>query len=341
MTEESPAAWGFGGLTLQNRVVMGPMAGITDLPFRLLAREMGVGLVYTEMISAMALVYENARTRAMLRLDEAEGPVAVQLFGREPEVMARAAALVLAAPEVAPGGRRRLAALDLNAGCPTPKIVRNGEGSALMRDPARLGEVVQALVAVAGPAGVPVTVKLRAGWDEAHRNAVECARVAEAAGAAMIAVHGRTREQFYRGKADWGVVRAVREAVAVPVTGNGDVTSAADAVALREQTGCAAVMIARGALGNPWLLRQAVAALAGEPIPPSPPVRERLDFLLRHLALQVAYLGEEHGVREMRKHVAWYLKGLPGATAVKLAAQAATTHEEVRALLERYRDQVG
>jgi tRNA-dihydrouridine synthase B len=232
---QSPVAWSFGGLTLRNRIVMGPMAGITDLPFRLLAWEMGVGLVYTEMISAMALVYENARTRAMLRLEEREGPVVVQLFGHDPEVLAKAAASVLDAPEVAPGGERRVAALDLNAGCPTPKIVRNGEGAALMRDPARFEAVVRALVTAAGPAGVPVTVKLRAGWDDAHRNAVELAQVAEAAGAAMIAVHGRTREQFYRGKADWGIIRAVREAVAVPVTGNGDVTCPDDAVRLRSR----------------------------------------------------------------------------------------------------------
>ncbi|MDI6871353.1 MAG: tRNA dihydrouridine synthase DusB [Bacillota bacterium] len=337
-----PEAWELGGVRIRSRVVLGPMAGATDLPFRLLAWEMGIGLAYTEMISAMALVHRNTRTRELLRRDPAEGPVSVQLFGREPEILARAAELVLAEGETAPdgGAAGRPAAIDLNAGCPTPKIVKNGEGAALMRQPELLEEIVRALVRVAGPRGVPVTVKLRAGWDGAHRNAVEVARVAEAAGAALVAVHGRTRDQFYSGRADWSVIREVREAVQIAVIGNGDVAAPEDALAMRETTGCDAVMIARGALGNPWLLRRAVEALAGRPVPPPPTPGERLAFLLRHLRMQVAYLGEEYGVREMRKHVAWYLKGLPGAGPVKRRVHAAVTLEEVTGILQDYASSV-
>jgi tRNA-dihydrouridine synthase B len=313
------------------------MAGVTDLPFRLLAWEMGIGLAYTEMVSAMALVYRNARTQELLRRGPREGPVSVQLFGREPAVLAQAAALVLSGqPEEGPAGRP--AALDLNAGCPTPKIVKNGEGAALLREPALLGELVRALVEAAGPQGVPVTVKLRAGWDGAHRNAVEVARVAEEAGASLVAVHGRTRDQFYAGRAEWGIIREVREAVRIPVIGNGDVLTPEAAVALRETTGCDAVMIARGALGNPWLLRRAGEALAGRSVPPPPSPGERLSLLLRHLQMQVAYLGEEHGVREMRKHAVWYLKGLRDAGPVKRQIHAATTLTEVDKAIRAYAD---
>ncbi|HHW15499.1 MAG TPA: tRNA dihydrouridine synthase DusB, partial [Firmicutes bacterium] len=237
---------------------------------------------------------------------------------------------------VAAGVEGLPAAIDLNAGCPTPKIVKNGEGAALMREPALLAEIVRALVEVAGPRGVPVTVKLRAGWDGTHRNAVEAARAAERGGAALVAVHGRTRDQFYHGRADWSIIRAVRETVRLPVIGNGDVVSPEDAVALREATGCDAVMIARGALGNPWLLRRAAAALAGRPVPPPPPPAERLAMLVRHLRMQVEYRGEEHGVREMRKHAAWYLKGLPGSAPVKRRLQVATTLAEAVAFIEEY-----
>lgn len=329
--------WSFGGVEVANRVVLGPMAGVTDLPFRLLAWEMGIGLAYTEMISAMALVQNNSHTPELLRRAPGEGPVSVQLFGREPEVLARAADLILAS--TATGGGKafpRPAALDLNAGCPTPKIVRNGEGCALMREPDLLARLVQALVAVATPHGLPVTVKLRAGWDAGHRNAVEVAQAAEAAGAAMVAVHGRTRDQFYHGKADWAIIREVREAVRIPVVGNGDVTTPEAAVAMREETGCDAVMIARGALGNPWLLRRATEALAGRPVPPPPAPAERLALLRRHLRMQVEDLGERQGVREMRKHVAWYLKGLPGAAPVKQAVHASPRLAEVVEILESY-----
>lgn len=329
--------WTFGGVKIANRVVLGPMAGVTDLPFRLLAWEMGIGLAYTEMVSAAALVYQNARTGELLRRDPREGPVSVQLFGREPAVLAKAVALVLGPEGQAAAGVERLpAAIDLNAGCPTPKIVKNGEGAALLREPALLAEIVRAMAEAAAPRGVPVTVKLRAGWDMNHRNAVEVARAAERGGAALVAVHGRTRDQFYHGRADWSVIRAVREAVRISVIGNGDVTSPEDAAALREFTGCEAVMIARGALGNPWLLCRAAAALAGCPVPPPPSPADRLAMLLRHLRLQVEHRGEEHGVREMRKHAAWYLKGLPDSAPLKRRLQTATALAEATALIEQY-----
>lgn len=326
-----------GGVEIRNRVVLGPMAGFTDLPFRLLAWESGMGLAYTEMVSAMALVYQNQRTGELLRRHPSEGPVSVQLFGHEPGVLAQATALVLGSAGEPAGALPHPVAIDLNAGCPTPKIVRNGEGSALMRDLDLLGRIVQAMAEAAAPYGVPVTVKIRAGWDAGHRNAVAAARAAERAGAALVAVHGRTRDQFYHGRADWSIIKAVREGVGIPVVGNGDVACPEDALAMCQETGCDAVMIARGALGNPWLLGRAAAALAGRPVPPPPTPVERLDTLLRHLRLEVDYLGEEHGVREMRKHLAWYLKGLPCASPVKQKAQTATTLAGVTALLEDFR----
>lgn len=325
-----------GGLA-DNPVVLGPMAGITDVPFRLLAWEMGIGFAYTEMVSATALVYRNRRTFDLLRRDPAEGPVSVQLFGRDPATCGRAVEQVLG-PEgqAASGVARPPAAIDLNAGCPTPKIVKNGEGAALLRDLGLLGEIVRAMAAAAAPFGVPVTVKIRAGWDGAHRNAVEAARAAERAGAALVAVHGRTRDQYYAGRADWEIIRAVRENVGIPVVGNGDLRKPEDALAMRQQTGCDAVMIARGALGNPWLLRRTAEVLAGRPASPPPSPAERLALLRRHLQMQVDYLGEEHGVREMRKHVAWYLKALPGAGLVKQRVHAATRLAQVLSLLDEY-----
>lgn len=319
-----------GPTELRNRVVLAPMAGITDLPFRLIAAEFGVGLNYSEMISAMALVHENARTRAMVQVDPSEGPLSVQIFGSEPEICARGAVSVL---ELL-GGVRPVA-IDLNMGCPTPKIVRNGEGAALMNDVPRAAAIVAAVVsAVKAVDGPPVTVKMRAGWDAAHINAVELAAAVVAAGAEGLAVHGRTREMFYSGRADWGVIREVKAATGVTVIGNGDVDSPEKAAQLLASTGCDAVMIGRGALGNPWLLRRIARHLAGEEAGAEPTLLERVEMCRRHLHLQAAYAGPRMGVLQMRKHCAWYLKGFPGAGRVKEHLNRVETEAEVLAILK-------
>jgi nifR3 family TIM-barrel protein len=302
------------------------MAGITDLPFRLIAWEFGVGLAYSEMISAMAMVHESARTKAMVQVNPAEGPLSLQIFGSEPEICARGAVGVLDLL-----GDRRPAAIDINMGCPTPKIVRNGEGSALMKDVphavAIVSAVVEALRRVNGP---PVTVKMRAGWDAAHINAVEFATAVVGAGARALAVHGRTREMFYSGRADWGIIKAVKAASGVTVIGNGDVDSPEQAARLLETTGCDAVMIGRGALGNPWLIRRTARLLEGKDPGPEPSLTERIEMCRRHLHMQVEFAGARMGVLQMRKHCAWYLKGFPGAGRVKERLNRAATAERSR-----------
>lgn len=313
-----------GGLTLANPVVLGPMAGVSDRSFRLLAWEQGCALAWTEMISARALLFGNERTWDMARAAPGEGPLVIQLFGSEPEVVAQAAQQA---------ARLQPAAIDINMGCPVAKVVKNGEGSALMRDPERAAAIVRA---TAGAVDVPVTVKIRAGWDREHINAVELARALAAAGAAAITVHGRTRAQLYSGRADWGIIRAVKEAAPVPVIGNGDIFSPEDAARMRAETGCDAVMLARGALGNPWLIGRTVAYLTEGVLPAPPGVRERLAAARRHLELVIQERGESRGIREMRKHLAWYLKGLPGAAGMRARIMTAGTRTAVLELLEGY-----
>lgn len=315
-----------GKVTLENPVILAPMAGINDLPFRTLAREMGCGLVCTGMISSRGLIHGNPGTRRLLAISPEERPVSVQIFGAEPEVMARAAEMAVAAGADL---------IDINMGCPVPKVVKGGGGAALLRDPRAAFRVV---VSVAAAVPVPVTVKLRKGWEEAGASAVEVARAAVEAGALMVAVHGRTRGQFYAGRADWGIIARVKEAVPVPVVGNGDVWSPLDARRMLEETGCDGVMIGRGALGNPWIFRRTVHFLrTGELLPPPTPV-ERVDMALRHLERLVEFRGEYRGVREMRKHAAWYLKGLPGAARVRERCFRATTAGELSEILARYLD---
>lgn len=303
---------------LANPVVLAPMAGVTDLAYRLLAKEMGCALVCTEMISGKALVFRNERTLDMIRISEEERPVAVQIFGSDPDSMAQAAMLVQ--------DRVRPDIIDINMGCPTQKIVKNGEGAALMRDLPRARDIVASVVAAAR---VPVTVKIRKGWDAQHVNAVEFAQAMAAAGASAVTVHGRTRDQFYSGSADWDVIRRVKQAVGIPVIGNGDVRSPENAARMLEETGCDAVMIGRAALGNPWIFREVIAFLeTGERVPP-PQCEERVATAIRHLDMLIELVGERVGVLEMRKHAAWYVRGIPGASLARVRINKARTREEM------------
>lgn len=294
-----------GNVGLSGPFLLAPLAGITDGPFRRLCSEAGAGLVYSEMVSAKGLWYKDKNTGGLLEILPGEGPVAYQLFGHEPEIMA------FAAREL---DKRDNVIFDINMGCPVPKIVKNGEGSALMKNPDLAHDVVAAAVKNTSK---PVTVKIRAGWDADSINAVEVAHAVSAAGASAIAVHGRTREQYYSGKADWSVIAAVKRAVDIPVIGNGDVTDGASALRMVEETGCDFVMVARGALGNPWIFRELNAAWRGEPLPPPPTKEDKKQMMLRHFNDVLDLKGEYVAVREMRKHVGWYLKGVPGAAAFR------------------------
>ncbi|QGP92142.1 putative tRNA-dihydrouridine synthase [Neomoorella glycerini] len=315
-----------GPVTLAAPLVTAPMAGFSDRIFRHLAREAGAALTYTEMISAQGLIYQSKATWALLDVKDEPGPVAVQLFGREPEILARATKLAVAAGADI---------VDLNMGCPTPKIVKNGEGAALMRDLPLAAAIVAAMVAAAGP--VPVTVKMRKGWDADSVNVIEAARAVVEAGAAAVAIHGRTRSQFYSGRADWDCIRRVKEAVPVPVIGNGDIGTPADAVAMLELTGCDAVMVGRAAIGNPWLLTAIRARLEGRPVPPPPDVATRMAMAIRHFNMMVELKGEKTAVKEMRKVLACYLRGLPGAARLRQHLYTLDTAAEVIATLTAYK----
>lgn len=304
-------------------VILAPMAGITDLAFRLLCKEQGCDVVVTEMISAKALYYGNKNTIPLLQIEEEEKPVGVQIFGSEPELMGQMAHKI---------EDRGFAYIDINMGCPVPKIVNNKEGSALMLQPELAGKIVKEVKAAVS---LPVTVKIRLGFDEDHKNAVEFARILEENGVDALAVHGRTREQFYSGKADWETIRQVKEAVSVPVIANGDIFSGEDALAIRAATGCDGIMVGRGCKGNPWLFREIKAALAGQPIPKRPGVDEVAAMLLRHAALCVKYKEEYTGIREMRKHAGWYTAGMWGATKLRDAVNHVTTLSQLETLVDK------
>lgn len=310
-----------GNVTLPNNIILAPMAGVTDLPFRVLCAEQGAGMVCMEMISAKALSYHNKNTEELLHISEKEGLVSLQLFGSEPELMGEMAKQI---------EERPFAVLDINMGCPVPKIVNNGEGSALMKNPLLAGKIIEA---VARSTVKPVTVKIRRGFDDAHENAAEIARIAQESGAAAVTVHGRTREQYYAGEADLTCVRAVKQAVHIPVIGNGDVTDAASAKRMLEETGCDGVMVGRAARGNPWIFTQIARGLADERFE-KPDRDEVKSMMLRHAGMLLEEKGEYIGVREMRKHVAWYTAGYPNSAAMRRAVNEVTNYAALEKLLD-------
>ena len=314
---------------MENPLVLAPMAGVCDMPYRLICKEMGCGLMYTEMISAMGLKYGDRNTLKILEMSEDERPVAAQVFGSDPEVVAYGARIM---------ETKGADLIDINMGCPVPKVVRSGEGCALMRRPdlaARIVERVKASV------DVPVTVKIRKGWDDLTANAVEFARACVEAGADAVAVHGRTRSQGYSGKADWNVIAEVAAAVSVPVIGNGDVVEPEDAVRMLELTGCAGVMIGRGAMGNPWIFRRALHCLRTGETPAEPSPAERIGLALRHLDMAVAFKGEKVASKEMRKHLAWDIRGLRGAARMREVINSCPDSASLRRAMEGYLDAFG
>lgn len=313
---------GIGSVTLENNLILAPMAGVTDLPFRLLCKEQGAGLLCMEMVSAKAILYKNKNTEELLCIDEREHPVSLQLFGSDPDIMAQIAHQI---------EERPFDILDINMGCPVPKVVNNGDGSALMKNPILAGKIIEKTV---NAVKKPVTVKIRKGFDDEHINAVEMAHIAEESGAAAIAVHGRTREQYYSGNADWEIIRKVKEAVSIPVIGNGDLTCAKDIEKMAEETGCDGFMIGRGVQGNPWLFHQILHYFeTGEELK-KPSFEEVTQMLLRHAAMQLEFKGEYTGIREIRKHAAWYTAGYKNSSKLRGRINEVENYEQLKALFE-------
>ena len=311
-----------GDVSLKNNLILAPMAGVTDLPFRLLCKEQGAGLLCMEMVSAKAIYFNNKNTEELLTIDDREPPVSLQLFGSDPDIISEMAKKI---------ENRPFSILDINMGCPVPKVAGNGEGSALMKNPKLVEEIVSK---TAKAIKKPVTVKIRKGFDDEHINAVEIARIAESAGAAAVAVHGRTREQYYSGKADWDIIRQVKEAVKIPVIGNGDVTSPEAARQLMETTGCDGIMIGRGAQGNPWIFRQILHWMETGEEEPKPDLEEVKAMSLRHARMLVEYKGAYTGIREMRKHVAWYTAGYPNSAKLRARVNEIESLEALEHLIQ-------
>jgi nifR3 family TIM-barrel protein len=318
-----------GNVKIDGNLVLGPMAGVTDLPFRLLCKEQGADLIYTEMVSAKGIQYNNKNTEKLLEVAEGERPVSLQLFGSDPYIMSETAKRI---------EDKNFDILDINMGCPVPKVVNNGEGSGLMKNPKLVGEIVHA---VSTAIKKPLTVKIRKGFTESTANAVEIAKIAETNGAAAIAVHGRTREQYYSGEADWNIIKAVKEAVRIPVIGNGDVNTPEDAAALVNETGCDAIMIARGARGNPWIFSQIKDYYQTGKAPKKPTPEEAVDMMLRHARMSIEYKGEYIGIREMRKHIAWYTTGYPLAAKLRNRVNEIESIEQLQELLFEYLKSIG
>ncbi len=313
-----------GNIELNNRVFLAPMAGVTDMPFRVLCKEQGCGLVYTEMVSAKGMHYQDEKSTRLTLLDDREKPGAVQIFGSEPDIMAGVTEKL---------NESDASIIDINMGCPAPKITKNGEGSALMKRPEQVEKIVKAVVKVSKK---PVTVKIRKGWDDCAVNAVEIAQIAEAAGASAVAVHGRTREQYYSGKADWSIIKRVKEAVSIPVIGNGDVVGPREASRLFEETGCDAIMVGRGAQGNPWIFKQINKYLEEGIIIEEPSPQEKIQTIIRHFNMLIEHKGERTGVLEMRSHIAWYIKGMRDAAHTKQVIFKLTEKEEIISLLQNF-----
>ena len=321
-----------GNVTLENNLILAPMAGVSDLPFRLLCREQGAGLVCMEMVSAKAILYKNRNTEELLTIDPKEHPVSLQLFGSAPDIISEIAKQI---------EERPFDILDLNMGCPVPKVVNNGDGSALMKNPRLAGEIIEK---TARAIKKPLTVKIRKGFDDAHVNAVELAHIAQESGAAAVAVHGRTREQYYAGHADWDIIRQVKEAVSIPVIGNGDIRTPEDVAAMAEQTGCDGYMIARGAEGNPWIFRQILHYFeTGEHLA-RPDFSEVTEMLLRHAKMQIDCKGDYTGIREIRKHAAWYTAGYRNSSKLRGRINEVENYEQLEALfreVESYNEKNG
>lgn len=313
-----------GNIQLDNEVFLSPMAGVTDLPFRTICKEKGCGMLYTEMINAKALCYDDENTKKMLKMEKDEHPVAVQIFGSDPEFMGKAASIMNQYPNEI---------LDINMGCPAPKVVKNGDGSALMRTPKLAAQVLEAVVKNSEK---PVTLKVRKGWDDDCVNAVEIAKIAQECGISAIAIHGRTREQFYSGKADWDIISEIKQAINIPVIGNGDVFEVQDAANMLEKTKCDAIMIGRGSQGNPWIFKRINHYMKTGEILPEPTLEEKINTAIKHMNLAVAEHGDYVAVREMRKHIGWYLKGLKNSARYRDEINKITDYKKVITMLEEY-----
>lgn len=311
-----------GNVEIENSLALGPMAGVTDLPFRLLCKEQGCGILYSEMVSAKAILYKNKNTDVLLNIDKREHPVGIQLFGSDPDIMAEIGS------RVAEGN---CDFIDINMGCPVPKIVNNHEGSYLLTQPKLVEEILTKMVKAINK---PVTVKTRKGFKDGEYQAVEIAKIAESCGVAAVAVHGRTREQYYGGKADWDIIKAVKEAVKIPVIGNGDIFSPQDAKAMKEYTGCDGLMVGRAARGNPWIFKEINEYLKTGIVPEKPSAEEVKNMILKHASMLIEYKGEYTAVREMRKHIAWYTQGLPHSAELRRRCNEIVSWESLKEVIE-------
>lgn len=311
-------------MDFRDKLILAPMAGVCDQPFRLLCREQGCDILYSEMVSAKAIYYNNKNTIPLLAMDEREKPFGLQLFGSEPELMAEMAKRI---------EERGYSFIDVNMGCPVPKIVNNGEGSALMKDPLLIGKIVEC---ISGAISIPLTIKIRSGWDDEHINAPEIAHIAEECGAAAVAVHGRTRQQYYQGEADWNVIARVKQACSIPVIGNGDIRMPQDIIRMREQTGCDAFMIGRAARGNPWIFRDMKYYMEHGHLPERPDIHEVKRMIMRHAQLMVEFKGEYTGIHEMRKHVAWYSAGLYDSAKLRNLVNSVESYGQLSELMDRW-----